>query len=160
MWWWDQLIEKRIKTAQDQGKFDNLKGEGKPLPDDGSQPGERWAANHLLKQAGVLPDWLELRRQIHEERPAVVEAMREYQRYAAQVSDQTPGDRAILRRLEENYISLATAINRKIDEHNIRCPTMADELVRFPEDALSRSRAGAPLGRTAREHARRDPVER
>ncbi|HET9015468.1 MAG TPA: DUF1992 domain-containing protein, partial [Thermomicrobiaceae bacterium] len=123
MWWWDRLIEDRIQSAEERGLFDNLKSQGKPLRlDDGS--GEEWLANHLLREAGALPDWLELRKEIHAARPEVVSALREYRDAAERLDRFNPGHAAILRRLEANYVKLAREINRRIDEHNMRCPSM------------------------------------
>lgn len=134
MWWWDRLIEDRIQSAQERGLFDNLKGQGRPLKLDG-ESGEDWLANHLLHEAGVLPDWLQLRKEIHAQRPAVVGALREYASALQRLDRFHPGHAAILRRLEENYVKLAREINQRIDEHNVRCPSMAHELVRFQENA-------------------------
>lgn len=142
MWWWDQLIEDRIEAAQAKGLFDNLRGQGKPLElEPGSGP--EWLANHLLRQAGMLPDWLQLRKVIHEERPRVLATLREYEERAATLDPSDPGDRAILNRLEQRYVEAARQINQKIDEHNLRCPSLAHELSRFPEDAIARWRRRA-----------------
>lgn len=53
----DGLIDAQIRAAQEQGKFDNLPGFGKPLPKDEGYDlaGEHWMGNHILKQAGYLP---------------------------------------------------------------------------------------------------------
>lgn len=137
MWWWDSLIEDRVKSAQRKGLFENLRGQGKPLNlDEGS--GEEWLANHLLKEAGVLPEWLQLRKEIHAERPAVLAALREYREKARVLDPRDPGHAAILARLEEQYVARATEINKKIDLHNLRCPSIAHEWPRFREDALRR----------------------
>ena len=139
MWWWERLIEDRVQSAQERGLFDNLRGQGKPLElDDGSSAD--WLANHLLREAGVLPDWLQLRKEIHAARPAVVAALQEYAAAESRLDPYHPGHAAILRRLEGRYIELARDINRRIDEHNLRCPSMAHELVRFQEDAATRLR--------------------
>ena len=42
VWWWDRIIDDKIKTAQDNGAFDNLPWNGKPLTDDGEPAGEDW----------------------------------------------------------------------------------------------------------------------
>lgn len=58
---WDRLIEEKIRAAQAEGKFDNLRGKGQPLKVD-EDPFEdpAWQmANQLLKDNGFRPDWLE-----------------------------------------------------------------------------------------------------
>ncbi len=141
--WWDRLIEERIKAAQERGEFRNLSGEGRPLPRDDEASSEYWAAHRLLRKNGLLPDWLQLRKEIWEERQVVRAALDEYRDAAARLDPQNPGHVAILQRLERRYRELARQINLKIDLHNIRCPSIAHELIRFPEDLIERERARA-----------------
>ncbi len=140
MWWWDRVIDEKIKTAEERGAFRNLAGAGEPLKDDGEQAGEDWLANHMLRQAGVLPDWLQLRKEIHLERPGVLEALHEYERERQRLNPMDPRHAAILARLEERYAEKATEINKRIDEHNLRCPSILLEIPRFQEDLIRRRR--------------------
>lgn len=56
----DRLIEQLIRDAQAEGKFDNLPGRGRPLKlDETVESAETWAADHLLKNSGHRPAWLE-----------------------------------------------------------------------------------------------------
>ena len=61
-----RLVEERILKAQAEGVFDNLSGKGKPLR---SEPGPRVNSSlrvscKILRNAGILPPELELRREI------------------------------------------------------------------------------------------------
>lgn len=58
---WSLIIEKKIRDAQAEGKFDNLQGQGRPLNlDENPFEDPAWRlANHLLKENGFRPDWLE-----------------------------------------------------------------------------------------------------
>ncbi len=58
---WESWIDQQIREAQDQGKFDNLPGKGKPL-DLPSNPHARdqELAFKILKDAGYAPEWIEL----------------------------------------------------------------------------------------------------
>jgi len=58
---WDRIIEQKIREAREEGKFDNLRGHGRPLNlDDNPFEDPAWqTANHLLKENGFRPDWLE-----------------------------------------------------------------------------------------------------
>jgi DnaJ family protein C protein 28 len=74
---WDRIIEEKIRAAQAEGQFDNLKGKGRPLNLD-QNPFEdpAWQmANHLLKEQGFRPEWLEedvaLRKKLSEARQAL-----------------------------------------------------------------------------------------
>lgn len=56
----DRFVEKLLREAQANGKFDNLSGQGQPLKlDQEDETSEEWAANHLLKNQDLRPDWLE-----------------------------------------------------------------------------------------------------
>ncbi len=141
MWWWDRVIDDKIKTAQDHGAFDNLANHGRPLPNDGEPSGEDWLANHLLREAGVLPAWLQLRKDIYHERDGVLAALREYDEERQRLNPVDPRHQAILVRLEERYSARAREINKKIDEHNLRCPSISLEILRFQEDWIRRRRS-------------------
>lgn len=132
----DSLVDARIRAAQEQGKFDNLPGFGKPLPKDSSYElaGEQWMGNHILKQAGYLPIWLELRKEIAAERGAVKAALADYREQARNPNPSSPGT---LQQLGDRYVQLARQINVKIDRHNDHCPD-TQLLNRFREDATRR----------------------
>lgn len=58
----DSIVEKRIREAQEQGKFDNLPGHGKPLDleEDGHVPDDLKLCHKILKNAGCVPKELEI----------------------------------------------------------------------------------------------------
>lgn len=131
----ESLIERQIREAQEAGKFDNLPGYGKPIPKDPGQDlaPDRWMSNRILKQAGYVPEWIELRKQISAERDAVVQALAAYRELAKEGN--SPASE--LAQLEQRYVALATEINKKIDRHNGECP-QSQILTRFVEDATRR----------------------
>jgi hypothetical protein len=129
-----KLVEDKIRTAINAGEFDNLRGMGKPLLFDDDESQEDWAGLHLLRQQGFLPEWLELRKQIHEGRPAVLRAMDEWSAVTIRYGE----THALTVRAGEHYVKRAREINAKIDLHNLRCPSIHLELVRFREDARPR----------------------
>jgi hypothetical protein len=56
----DRIVEKILREAQANGKFDNLTGMGQPLKLDGeNESAEVWAANHLMHNQQLRPAWLE-----------------------------------------------------------------------------------------------------
>ncbi len=61
-----RIAEEKIKQAQAAGEFDNLPGHGKPLlfGDDSHTPEHLRAAFTILKNAGILPQEMELRKEI------------------------------------------------------------------------------------------------
>lgn len=62
----NKVADRKIQEAMDEGKFDNLEGEGKPLAfdDDPLTPAHQRMANKVLKNAGVLPDWVQVDKEI------------------------------------------------------------------------------------------------
>jgi hypothetical protein len=62
------IVENRIRQAQKEGQFDNLPGKGKPLKlDDDSRIAPQLRASYrILKNAGLLPPEMQLRKEINE----------------------------------------------------------------------------------------------
>ncbi len=59
------IVEQRIQEAQEEGKFDNLSGAGRPLRlDENIWAGDKAMAYHLLKSNDVAPQELERGREI------------------------------------------------------------------------------------------------
>lgn len=60
------IAENKIREALREGAFDDLPGAGKPLPPDGdaSVPAELRMGYHVLKNAGVLPEEIELKKRV------------------------------------------------------------------------------------------------
>jgi len=61
-----KVVEERIQKAQQEGAFDNLQGQGKPLnlDDDSGIPEDLRLTYKILKNAHCLPIELELRKEI------------------------------------------------------------------------------------------------
>ncbi|MEX1345361.1 MAG: DUF1992 domain-containing protein, partial [Candidatus Limnocylindrales bacterium] len=67
---WESLTERLIREAVDAGAFADLPYRGRPLRlDEDRYAGDMALANHLLRNAGVAPPWIETdkeaRRQLH-----------------------------------------------------------------------------------------------
>ncbi|MBI3362941.1 MAG: DUF1992 domain-containing protein [Chloroflexi bacterium] len=129
-------LDKIIREAQERGEFDNLPGEGKPIALGGNSfEDPAWRlANHLLKNGGFVPDWIELDREI---RGAVDEAREALARSrdwragrlsalgerrdldAQRERDLIAGDWGRARR---RFVEAVGAINKKIDLLNLKVP--------------------------------------
>ncbi len=71
------IVEQRIQEAQEEGKFDNLSGAGKPLRlDENIWAGDKAMAYHLLKSNDVAPQELERGREIDHELARAEEPVR------------------------------------------------------------------------------------
>ena len=79
-----KVAEHKIQEAIDEGKFDNLPGKGKPLvfDDDPMTPAHLRLANKVLKNANVLPEWMQAQHDLNNERQEIARllerARREY----------------------------------------------------------------------------------
>ena len=62
----ESIAERKIQQAIENGEFDNLSCKGKPLPPDDMDmvPEELRMAYKILKNAGIVPEEIELRKSI------------------------------------------------------------------------------------------------
>ena len=73
---WESAVDRAIREAQRRGEFDDLPGHGKPLClEDNPFAGDREAALRILKNAGMVPYWMELEKEIGAERAALHELL-------------------------------------------------------------------------------------
>jgi hypothetical protein len=67
--WYESVVDRRIREAQEQGEFDNLPGTGKPLSDRGREYDEDWWVKDWIRRenvTGLLPPSLALRREMQD----------------------------------------------------------------------------------------------
>ena len=58
-------LERQIRAAVEEGRFDNLPHHGKPLPNDENPYAAEWGlAFHVLKNAGFAPPWIEADKEV------------------------------------------------------------------------------------------------
>ena len=81
----DQLIEQRIRQAQQEGAFDNLPGSGRPLnlDDDRMVPEELRMVCRVLKNAGYVPPEVEHLRELRQIEAMLIADAGEVQNTAA-----------------------------------------------------------------------------
>ncbi len=104
---WDKLVESKIRAAQEEGKFDNLRGRGRPLKlDEDPFEDPAWEmANDLLKQGGFLPDWLEQGRDLHEQLQQARAALRRSRRWREEALAGLGGRTDLEAQQQRNYIA-------------------------------------------------------
>ena len=123
-----RIVESRISEAMAAGSFSNLPGEGQPLPEHPEEQlaGENWLGFKLLRDAGELPPWLQLARQIEEDRQAL-EALDARHAALVRAASRT-GDwerlAPALRALAREYREAALALRRKQDRFNLEAPAI------------------------------------
>ena len=78
-----KLVERKIQEAMERGEFDNLPGQGKPLPleEDSHIPEELRVAYKILKNADCLPPELEAKKEIRQMEDLLVNIPDEKERY-------------------------------------------------------------------------------
>ncbi len=79
---WARIAEDRIEEAIKDGKFNSLAGEGKPLDlsDDEHIPPEMRLAFRIMKNAGVSPIEVSLRKEINDLKEELKKAQTQQQR--------------------------------------------------------------------------------
>lgn len=126
-----EIAEARIQEAVEQGLFRGLPGEGKPLP---VRPyewaaGENWLAFHVLEINGLLPEWLELGREIYRDE-CRLRAIEEEHRRLCEVAAASPCPwrfQAALSRYRAQYESLARALRARQERFNAQAPGPATQ---------------------------------
>jgi hypothetical protein len=57
---WESLVDRQIREAMEDGRFDDLPFRGRPIPlEDDALAGEWAMAFHMLRNAGAAPPWIE-----------------------------------------------------------------------------------------------------
>lgn len=85
MWLLDQLAEDNIARARERGELDDLPNDGRPLQldDDSMVPPELRAAYRILKNAGYLPEEMQVRRDLQDAEALLHAARTEEERATA-----------------------------------------------------------------------------
>ncbi len=135
---WESLIDRQIREAMEEGKFDDLPHRGEPLPKDDDTFAGDWAmAYRMLRNAGAAPPWIEADKEVRE-----LLARREAILRRAEAGSLSAFAR---RRDREELERLVVALNAAVARLNAEAPTdrqhraplsRPDELVRL--DALNR----------------------
>lgn len=131
----DRIVEKRLRDAQAEGKFDNLSGRGRPLKlDQEDENSEEWAAHHLLRNQALRPDWLEEDLAIRAEIEQARQAVRRSQRWRNErlTAIGTGGDAEVIRerewveaewsRARREFRETLEQLNRRIRTLNLKVP--------------------------------------
>ena len=61
---WESVVERQIREAMDDGAFDGLPFQGRPLPPDDGSAGEWALAFHVLRNARIAPPWIEADKEV------------------------------------------------------------------------------------------------
>ena len=151
-------VSEQIEEAMERGEFKNLPGEGKPLKLDTNPfltPQVRMA-NRLLKENGFAPRWIELKKEIKQEKAQLerlltnLKARRER---LATLIQQYPHRYEAIRRSFEYELARSIArygekledLNKKIQRVNLLMPTQNRQYALInKEAALTRFQEACP----------------
>jgi hypothetical protein len=131
---WKSIAEQAIQRAMEEGKFDRLPGAGQPLKLD-ENPYEdpaMWAANHLLRNNGFSPPWVEerrsLERDIHQSRLVLLRVWWWVQAVSVEPGGVRAEAGARCQRALSAFTGEVEAINRRIRDCNLKLPAGVSHL--------------------------------
>jgi hypothetical protein len=150
MSWIEIIADRKIRDAQEEGLFDNLPGKGQPLSLDFDPrvPPELRAAYRMMKDAQLLPDWIQLDKEIRQRQSqwdARVEAYtaRREEDAARRPARGGKGYDEDLDRARERFLYRAAEgvceLNRMIDRLNLMVPAISRQRLRI--DVVERMEA-------------------
>jgi hypothetical protein len=142
MSWFEIISERKIRDAQEEGAFDNLPGKGKPLNLDVDLrvPPELRTVYRLMREANVLPDWIQLDKEVRQRRERWQARMETFAvSLAAAHAELGPKPpRTACERLDgrrdaflEQAAKELREVNRMIDRLNLIVPTPAQQRLRL-----------------------------
>lgn len=124
---WESAIDQQIREAQERGEFDNLPGQGRPLPAE-SWDDEWGLAYHMLRQAGETLSWIAVGRDIEAAQAKLQALLRD----AATLSRSGPDWRAERARARERYLREAARVDKLLQEYAFVVPSRQLERGRLP----------------------------
>jgi hypothetical protein len=122
----EKMIESRIQDAVAAGLFSGLPGEGRPLAatEDEGLAGDNWLGFKMLKDANILPAWLELAKEIETDSRALdaIDARHAEWVDLARGSGNWERYRPAIERLRTQFGERARALRLKQDRFNVDAP--------------------------------------
>jgi hypothetical protein len=132
---WESLIDRQIREAMDEGKFENLPHRGAPIPNEENPHAGEWGlAFHMLRNAGYAPPWIEADKEVRDllgRRDAILTRAEA----AATSAMLRRRDRASLERLIGEINAAITRLNAEAPStrQQRRSLVLANELARYDE---------------------------
>lgn len=124
---WESLTERLIREAQEQGRFDDLPGHGRPLElEDDTFAGEMAVAHHILRNAGVAPPWIEVDKEIRSLEARIEALLLRAERSSG----------AAARRLAHELETLCTAHDEAVRRLEGLAPTVRQQRPRLDREHL------------------------
>ena len=142
---WENHIDRQIRDAQEQGKFDNLPGRGKPFTHLDTDP-----LDQVLKSQGFVPRWLDLDREIRQKVEIAEQSVRRTYEWVMQTWSSGSANRQFAedewREAQRVFAKRLDEINQLVKLLNLELPPAVRHLQRVPlkkDEQLQRM--GLPL---------------
>ena len=107
---WESYVDRQIRLAQEEGKFDHLPGQGKPFTHLNGDPLEQ-----VLRAQGFVPRWVELDREIRDKVEIAEQAVRRTYEWVMQTWSSGSADR---RYAESEWLEAQRVFAKRLDEIN------------------------------------------
>jgi DnaJ family protein C protein 28 len=141
-------VDEQIRRAMEEGFFDHLPGQGKPLNlDENPLEDPEWrVANHLLKSNGFSPPWLEIRKEIEADLQVAREDLRrahQWRQTALVLKKPEAQVEAGWERARTTFFSRLEDLNRRIFNYNLEAPSLQLQMLALdPEREVARIQDG------------------
>ena len=123
---WESLVERQIREAMRDGRFDELPHQGAPLPAEDDAAAGEWAmAYRMLRDAGMAPPWIEADKEARD-------GLARMDRLIDRAMRARPAERDRLRAVMRSTV-LAT--DRAVERVNAEAPTDRQHRARLDVDA-------------------------
>jgi len=128
---WGSYIDRQIRKAMEQGEFDNLPGEGKPLSlqEDENTPNEMRMAYKILRENDLAPEWIMQGKAIDAKIDVLLDRLNRAAsayRAALNAPDATASSRASADRswhtVQAKLTASAAKLNQEIAAYNLKIP--------------------------------------
>jgi hypothetical protein len=129
---WGTYIDRQIRKAMEDGDFDNLPGQGKPLDlnENENTPDEMRMAIKILRDNDLAPDWIMQGQDIDKKGEDILKRLRQAAsayRAAINAPDATGSTRAAAARSWQTVQATLTAsvakLNQEISVYNLKIPS-------------------------------------
>lgn len=132
-------IEEHIRRAIEQGKFDNLPGEGKPLTlDDNPYEDPEWRmAYRMLRESGYSLPWIESRKEISDQLSAARSGLKRAWEWRRRNLTESQPDGSVdeqWQRAVRAFYEKIAQINQQISTYNLAAPSSRFQLMMLNAD--------------------------
>jgi hypothetical protein len=140
MSWFELIADRKIRDAMEEGRFDDLPGKGKPLnlDFDSRVPPEQRMALRLMREANLLPDWIQLDKEIRQRQERIrarTEAYAQRREADRQRAGEDPAAIRLLDGRRDDFLIYAAKdlrdLNGVIDRFNLIVPALSRQRLRL-----------------------------